>query len=384
MGNKPQALTPILNELLSNEADIEVLLPKADLELFRKMLDGYWKRCIGGKSHTEDSVRATLTTVLDMVRFTAKGPWLWSEEDFDAWTFDIFANRRDGKLDKDGKPATLSKGSQRKYQVNIKMFMEYIVSIQTFCNQVSAGYGVRLRQICHKWNMMPHVVENESGVERQAFTHEELDRFFSTIDDMISEAYAFSTKSLYPLMRDKALFCTMYGYGLRRQEVAGAKRGSFIENLSCPAFGNYGFLGVWGKGANGSGPRFRNVPLTDSKIPAVMDWYFDEVRPHFMEKANPNEEHIFLSERGDPLCGASINSRFDKILVHSGINKEGLCTHSLRHSSVTHESHRFSIITNQKKHGHVHASTTQGYTHMGDDFVSEELVRVTSREAKKK
>jgi site-specific recombinase XerC len=97
-------------------------------------------------------------------------------------------------------------------------------------------------------------------------------------------------------------------------------------------------------------------------------------------KADPNETALFLSERGARLCPGSINYGFDQMLKMADIPKPGYSPHSLRHTSVTHESRRFSVATNQRKHRHEHAATTQHYTHTGDDFVDEEIRRTVSRE----
>lgn len=359
--------------VLSPEDRIDLILPAEDFKLFQEMVDGYRMRRIGSNNHTEDSVRSSLKSVYDMVCTVGKPPWEWEEDDFDVWTYDIFKNRRDGK------EGTLAASSQRSHQVNIKGFLDYICQIQKFQNLVLQRYGLRMRQICHSGNMMPHVVEREMDVPRRHLTHEEIVDFFSAIDEAIREALTFGSKAAYPFMRDKAMFKTIYSYGLRLNELIHLDPDHFFENPEIPSFKQFGNVMVKGKGAKGSGARWNTVPLTDPNFPPVMTWYLKVVRPHFLLQADPNETALFLTERGTRPTKAAINIRFHKIRELAGIPREGRVPHSLRHSSTTHEMQRFSLTTVQRKHRHVFASTTQHYTHLGDDFVNEEITRAIEK-----
>ena len=349
---------------------VELILPEKDLALFQEMNEGYEMYRLSSKRHVDKSVESSMANVYDMVCTTGKPPWAWDEEDFDKWTFDIFANRRDGK------EGPLAVSSQRKGQVSIKGYLDYIGRIRKFHNLVFDRYGTRLHQICHKDNMMAHVVEREMANPRLALTHDQVDLFFEALDDLIEEAMRYNGKDMYPLMRDKALFYTIYVFGLRISEARGIEVHHFTKNQKIPQFEEFGNLLVCGKGANGSGPRWDNVPLTDASFPPVMRWYLDDVRPHFQLKAHANEAAVFLTERGTRPTKANINLRFHLIREHAGIPRQGMVPHSLRHSNVSHESERFSLTTVQRKVRHKFASTTQGYTHLRDGLVDEEICRV--------
>jgi site-specific recombinase XerC len=92
--------------------------------------------------------------------------------------------------------------------------------------------------------------------------------------------------------------------------------------------------------------------------------------------ADANEQALFLSERGKRLGVSSLEARFKHGLELAGLLEKNLTPHSFRHASVTHESLRFSLEAVRRKHGHVYSATTQGYMHINDGMVSEEINRV--------
>jgi site-specific recombinase XerD len=70
-----------------------------------------------------------------------------------------------------------------------------------------------------------------------------------------------------------------------------------------------------------------------------------------------------------------MEARFQHAIDLADMDGRGFVPHSLRHSSVSHESHRLSLEANRRKHGHVYAATTQGYTHVEDEYVDDEIAR---------
>lgn len=339
-------------------------LPPADADLLGEMLQAYIHRRVGSLRHGQKSVSRDIATIHEFTLFTQKAPWSWTEEDFDRWCHQLGVIRR------------LAPSSQRHYQSTIRRFLDYLLENVRFRNEVQRRYGIALTQICHKDNCIPHVVEREISQMRRALTHEEIAQLFRGLDDAIAEAHRFGSKNLRPLQRDKALFYTMYIGGLRIGETQGLDTNSFAENPAIPEFGRYGFISVWGKGSRGSGPKHRTVPVTHPALPKALAWYIEYIRPHFARHADPNDLALFLSERGRRMCISTIEMRFQASLDYAGLSGLNLTPHSLRHSSVTHEAMRqMSSEAIRRKHGHVYESTTQGYYHIPDDFVQDEVNR---------
>ncbi|WP_079434296.1 tyrosine-type recombinase/integrase [Zoogloea sp. LCSB751] len=343
-------------------------LAPADAELFGTIIDAWTRRRIGSLRHTHKAVARDVSVLREFAAHSGLPPWLWNEDAFDCWCDHLGLERR------------LANSTQRHYQCSIRSFLEYLTTNVKFRNEIRRLYGVEPRQICTEENCIPHTVEKESSKERRAFTHEEIELFFDGLRRASVEAGRFRTKDYNPLRRDRTFFFTLYSGGLRISEGLNLNVNSFAPNPALPELGPYGFIKVWGKGSRGSGKRFRTVPVTHPDFPELMDWYITRVRPEFLHRADPNEEALFLSERGTRLKSSSADARFKIATRYCGLEGEGLTPHCLRHSSVTHESLRFSIEMVRRKHGHASAATTQGYMHVPDVMVDDEISSVVSRE----
>jgi len=336
-------------------------LPENDAVLFDDMIAKWSARRRGSLRHQQRSVDHDIAVVQNMLAHVGSAPWYWTEDDFDSWCEHIGVER------------ALAVSSQRKYQSAIRSFFDYIVDNVKFKNEVRRNYGIDLRQICHSENCIPHVNERELTKERPAMTHSQVLTFFDAIDLSIKEAAKFRSKDVRPLQRDKALFYLLYIGGLRISEAISLNINSFEPNPNFPEFGVYGFIKVWGKGSKGSGKKFRQVPVTHPDLPLILDWYIDKVRPYFMTNADANESALFVSERGSQLAISTAEARFQHAIDLAGLGGLGFTPHCMRHSSVTHESMRFSLEAVRRKHGHVYGATTQVYMHISDEMVNNEI-----------
>jgi site-specific recombinase XerD len=336
-------------------------LPEKDAELFAEIVDSYTARRVGSLRHKESSVNGDLAQVHDLMKFSGKAPWMWTEEDFEQWCSVLGVDKK------------VAIPTQRKYQNAIKNFLDYVVTNVKYRNEIHRRYGYHPVQICHSENCIPHLVERELTRERQPLSHDQINTLFAEIDETIEEAGKFGSKDFRPLQRDKAMFFTVYAGGIRASETLGLNIGSFQPNPHFPEFGNFGYISVWGKGSRGSGPKHRMVPVTHALLPQLLQWYIEHVRPCFLRNADANEQALFLSERGRRMGISTFEARFQHIITLAGLGGMGFTPHCLRHSSVTHESLRFSTEAVRIKHGHAFASTTQGYNHTPDDFVRNEI-----------
>lgn len=353
--------------LVGANVSVDPVLPVQDARLFAEMIEAYTTRRVGALRHKQKSVDRDISIIADFLRFSGKAPWYWTEGEFEHWSYEIGVVRK------------LAVSSQRHYQGVIRGFLQYLFENVRFRNEIFRVYGIHLTQICTVENCIPHIDDRELKKERPAFSHEEVSTLFAAFELAILEASRFGAKDLRPLQRDKVMFFTIYAGGLRASEALGMNVGSFQPNPKIPEFGKFGFLSVWGKGSKGSGPRFGLVPVTHAELPPLLDWYIEKVRPNFLLGKNANEEALFLSERGRRLGLSTLEARFQHILEIAGLAGKGFTPHCLRHTSVTHESLRLSILGNQLKHRHKYAATTQGYMHVPDDFVDREIEKVISQ-----
>lgn len=338
-------------------------LPSAEAILVRQMLDGWTQHRRGALRHTPESVAASISSVVDFMLHARKAPWNWTEKLFDDWCYEIGVVRANAE------------STQRKHQVAIREFLKYLCGSVTFQNQVGLQFGRQIQQICGSRNMLAHKVDRELKSERNALSREHIEQLFAEYDEQIQIAHQFSSKAFRPLQRDKILFAIMYYGGLRADEALTLNVTSFHEDPQNPVMGKYASATVWGKGANGSGKKMREVWFTTLDLPPLLEFYLTKVRPHFLKPTNPDERALFLSQRGTRLGYPALHKNFRRILHACGFHGMGYCPHSFRHSSVTHEGARFSLSYNRAKHGHVYATTTERYYHGGSEANGEELNR---------
>jgi integrase/recombinase XerC len=145
--------------------------------------------------------------------------------------------------------------------------------------------------------------------------------------------------------RDRAMFETLYGGGLRVSEVVGLN----LEDLDL----DEEMVRVRGKGK-----RERLCPIG----PMAVHW----IRRH-LETRRPRsaaERGVFLNRYGDRLTARSVGRLLEEHLATAGIRAEA-SPHTLRHSFATHLLDRGADLRSvQELLGHRKLTTTQIYTHV--------------------
>jgi len=156
-------------------------------------------------------------------------------------------------------------------------------------------------------------------------------------------------------IRDRALLETMYASGLRVSEVMNLD----AVNL----YLKEGFLRITGKGS-----KERIVPIGSSAI-KYLRMYIDGARERIMK--NKSGSTVFLNMRGGKLSRMGIWNIFKKYCTAAKIEKN-IHPHSLRHSFATHMLEGGAdILIVKELLGHSDISTTQIYTHIDKEFLTE-------------
>jgi site-specific recombinase XerD len=173
--------------------------------------------------------------------------------------------------------------------------------------------------------------------------------------------------------RDLAVFETLYLSGMRANELVHLDVGDVY-----PVKGPQGELHIRvGKGANGSGPRPRWIPMLDG-LGDLMAWYLRKVRPRF----TPNKKKaLFLSRNGRRITYSEVRDVLERVFVAQCLRKSRWFTlHALRHARATHlfES-GMELVAIQLLLGHEFIATTQRYVHVNASFVAEAHRRMVSK-----
>lgn len=143
--------------------------------------------------------------------------------------------------------------------------------------------------------------------------------------------------------RNAAVFCLLYGCGLRISEALGLTPADFA--------GAPESLRITGKGN-----KTRIVPLLPAALAAVNDYI--RLAPYHLEPEGP----LFLGARGKKLQSAIIQREMQAMRGALGLSDKAT-PHALRHSFATHLlAAGGDLRTIQELLGHASLSTTQVYT----------------------
>lgn len=257
----------------------------------------------------------------------------------------------------------LRRSTQRAYQNAVRSVFDYIVSRKELQNECQATFGRTVTLVAHGDNCIIHSVEDESAHNRPPMTDDEINTFFANLDARIEHAEIYAPRTVRALERDKALYYAMYIMGIRSCEARALNITDFRPSPDIPELGPYAYVNITnGKGANGSGPRERQVLITHTGFVPVMDWYLERCRPLYADSIKTENKYaLFVSEQGNRLSQSTIDARFKEHLEAAGIDTHKYSPHSLRRSMITHEIMRSSTDFARNKAGHTNAATTHIY-----------------------
>ena len=166
-------------------------------------------------------------------------------------------------------------------------------------------------------------------------------------------------------LRDKAIMELLYSSGLRLAELVALNPIDLnIQDKS---------LTVIGKGN-----KKRMLPIGSKAIDAIKAWI--KVRSQI---AAPDEEALFVGNRGNRLSRRSIQSRINHWAKKNGLAQD-VYPHLLRHSFATHLLEASGDLRAvQELLGHKDISTTQVYTHLDFQHLAETYDKAHPRSGKK-
>jgi site-specific recombinase XerD len=137
-----------------------------------------------------------------------------------------------------------------------------------------------------------------------------------------------------------------------------------------------------GKGASGSGPRQRLVPmLGDAR--ALLVWWVTEVRGEFRDDWRLPRAPLFPSERGGAIAGDSFAAALGEVAGrHLGGPVRRLSPHVLRHACATRlYGQGMGLVAIQQLLGHRWLSTTMRYVHVAAELIESDYQRAAERAA---
>ncbi len=151
--------------------------------------------------------------------------------------------------------------------------------------------------------------------------------------------------------RDRCIMELFYSSGLRVSELVGLNRDDIDANNR--------LIRVRGKGK-----KERIIPITQNALQWIQDYLEHFERDHEVDGhlAEQDPDAIFLNREGTRLSARSVDRKFEKYLLSSGLAGK-VTPHSIRHSIATHWlENGMDLKTIQTLLGHSSLSTTTIYT----------------------
>lgn len=330
--------------------------------LLEEMLAG-WRRQQQARRLSGSIIGGRERVVRRFTEFCQGWPWSWREAQLEAW---VAGN-------------AWAHSTVRSYQGAIGCFLAYVIDPRNgWVSECQQRVGAVPRQICHEWNTVAHVADYEGRPERRPLSRVELQRLFDTVDDGVAGAAGSGRKGWLAAFRDAALFKTIYGWGLRRQETAMLDVTDFTANPAASRLGGLGVCHVrYGKAQRGSAPRRRAVATVWPWSAEVLGQYLAEVRPRY--RVAGDDPAVWLTERGGRISVSQVDERFGLWRDRAGLSAV-LSVHCLRHSYVSHlVEDGVDPLFVQQQVGHSWASTTAIYTTVGADAKQQMLGAALAR-----
>lgn len=337
-----------------------------EVSMVRAMLDGWEKQQLGGRLFRGNTVSVRAGAVRALIDFSGAYPWDWTALMMDEWSAHLV-----GELKR-------AKSTIRQKQGAIRMFCSYIISPYydwpALCEE---WFGTHPVQVCHEWNTVAHLVDYEGNPGRRALTRKELQDFLDCADERVDRSQRSRRKGALGAYRDATMFKTMYGWGLRINELCRLDFADMHRNPHAPELGRCGNLHVrYGKASKGSEAKRRMVPtLMPWAAEALVD-YVVNIRPVYAHSAKPA---MWLTERGSQIKPRTLADTFSEIREEVGLDA-ALTPHCFRHSFITHMTEN-GVDPNflQQISGHRFACTTQIYTHLSGEFMDTMLQGALAR-----
>lgn len=303
-----------------NNDDKSVLLGESELESYCCFLSQ--TRCLS--EQTVKSYRSDISAFL-----------IWAgEREFSP--FDIskkMVRRYLGELD----AADYSKRTINRHLSSLKGFYRWLfenklIETDPFCYLASLKKPQRL----------PKTI-NSKDIQRLLSVHNSIDEYGSPKKQTVQD------------IRDQALLELLYASGLRVSEISHAK----LQSLDLAQ----NQIKVMGKGS-----KERIVPVHSIACDSLKK-YLSSSRPVLLN--GKHSDYLFLSNRANRYSEDAIREMFKKTLLAAGLDME-LSPHSLRHSFASDVlAGGADLRSVQEMLGHSSLSTTQVYTHVTPERLSE-------------
>lgn len=210
-----------------------------------------------------------------------------------------------------------------------------------------------LRSFFQYWVKKGEIAQNPARAVHSPKVPKRLPKFLSV--DEITSLIESAVTDDFKGRREKAILELLYSSGLRVSELTGIDIGSIdLENR---------IVRVLGKGG-----KERLVPVGKKAVDKLKDYL--DIRPSVVRRDRESGA-LFLNNRGERLTVRSVQRLIEEVIRRCGMSK-GASPHVFRHTFATHLLNAGADLRSiQELLGHASLSTTQKYTHVNLEHLTE-------------
>ena len=234
-----------------------------DAEAFLNDVLTGWRQSQRAQNFSAGTVGRRERSVRRLADFVGSYPWQWRPSDVD----EFFGHLRGVR--------NLAHSTVRAYQTDVKLFLDYATDPAYEWNEHCGRlFGTVFSQVITEFNKAKHVQANDARPLKRPFSPRELQQFFDLADLEPERILNAGRKGALSAWRDAVAFKTLYGWGLRRNELRNLHVSDFSRNVRAPFFGEWGLVRVrHGKAMRGSPAKQRTVmTVFDWAAETVQDW----------------------------------------------------------------------------------------------------------------
>lgn len=349
-------LTPTLGRVgsLVFTAEVESYLRRAH-DLFGGGLDGadtvvllemFYSYKLGTDGNSLGSSKQAVMAVVSFLEYCRALPWFWQPQHIQHYIADQ-------------KTRGLAAATIRGRHHYIKDFCLSILADRPVANKILSRHpGGSFQQIVDDKSRSLIRGAKQRKKKLTCPTPSEVSQVFDWFWDEISSAFDLKSKSLYPLLRDRAIVTMFYAYGLRKDELRRIDLTDFDFDPECPQYGNYGLLHVIGKGK-----KLRTLPILVPGMYEFVKSYVEEVRPHWLAKTGvaPEDRSVmFFSDCRKRISKTAIERAVKLRFRQAGVVRN-VSPHRLRDVFLTAMTDTLGLSSASDLAGHSMATTTEGY-----------------------
>lgn len=310
------------------------------------LLEMFFAYKLGGDGNSPESGKLAVVAIVSFLEHCKTLPWFWQPKHLQHYIASL-------------KTRGLAAATIRGRHHHIKDFCLSILADRPVANKILSRHpGGNFQQIADDKSRALVRGARQRKKKLTCPTPNEVLQVFEWFEAEILEAIETNSKSLYPLLRDRAVIAMFYSYGLRKDELRRVDLTDFDFDPECSQYHNYGLLHVIGKGK-----KQRTLPILVPGMYEFLRHYIEVIRPHWLSNggvAPEDKSAMFFSDCRKRISKTAIERAVKLRFRQAGVTRN-VSPHRLRDVFLTAMTDMLGLSSASDLAGHSMVTTTEGY-----------------------